>query len=55
MKENVPEKEKAECPDKKAVERLISERNSLLSTGVYSKHDPLIQELDSKISLLQQS
>ncbi|KAL5269934.1 hypothetical protein ACHWQZ_G003415 [Mnemiopsis leidyi] len=56
--EIVPQKEKKEeLPpiDKAAVGRLIEERNSLLNTGVYTKSDPLIQELNNKINLLQNS
>jgi hypothetical protein len=34
---------------------LIEERNSLLNTGLYTKDDPLILELNNKINLLQES
>lgn len=50
----VPQKESADkTQDKIALGRLIEERNSLLNTGVYTKDDPLIQELNNKINLLQ--
>ena len=37
------------------VYRLIEERNSLLNTGIYTKDDKLVQELNNKINLLSAS